>query len=183
MDELERPEPSLWVRRFTHLLRPAGSVLDVACGSGRHTALLAGAGFQVTAVDRDISQLGHLAQMQGVRPVEANLEDGTGWPFPGVAFDAVVVTNYLHRPLFPAMLQALSSGGVLIYETFALGNEAYGRPSNPDFLLRPGELLEVVSDALSVVAYEHGTRQTPRPAVVQSLVAVNAAPPFSLGPR
>ncbi|MEM1197871.1 MAG: class I SAM-dependent methyltransferase [Pseudomonadota bacterium] len=183
MVQIERPEPSLWVRRFVHLVRPGGAVLDLACGSGRHTVLLSGAGFQVTAVDRDISKLGHAASMSGVRPVEADLEDGTGWPFPGVAFDAVVVTNYLHRPLFPSILQALSSGGVLIYETFASGNQAFGRPSNPDFLLQPGELLDVVSGALSVVAYEHGTQQTPRPAVVQRLVAVNGAPPFSLEPR
>ncbi len=183
MDLSERPEPSLWVSRFMHLVRPQGRVLDLACGSGRHTALFAKAGFLVTAADRDISKLGHLAEARGVRPVEVDLEAGAGWPFPGEAFDAIVVTNYLHRPLFPAILAALAQGGVLIYETFADGNQAFGKPSNPDFLLQPGELLDVVSGSVTPVAYEHGIRQVPRPAVVQRLCAVKGVPPFSLEPR
>ncbi|MEM8686446.1 MAG: class I SAM-dependent methyltransferase [Pseudomonadota bacterium] len=183
MGQLAHPEASLWVSRFMHLVRPGGSCLDLACGSGRHTALFVGAGFQVTAVDRDVSKLADLAKTPGVTPVEADLEDGPGWPFPKDTFDVVVVTNYLHRPLFPAILAALGPEGVLIYETFAEGNEAYGKPSNPDFLLRAGELLDVVSGTLSVVAYEHGRRRTPRPAVVQRLAAVNGAPPFSLETR
>ena len=176
-------EPSAWVSRFMHSVRPGAEVLDLACGSGRHTALFSDAGFKVTAVDRDIGQLGPLADAQGVVAVEFDLEGEAGWPFPGRTFGALVVTNYLHRPLFPAIVSALKPGGVLIYETFAQGNEVYGKPSNPDFLLRPGELLAAVDGALTVVAYEHGILENPRPAVVQRLCAVNGAVPLSLRPH
>lgn len=167
------PPPSPWVAHFAALVPPGGSVLDVACGAGRHAAFFAGRGHPVTAVDRDVSAL---APATGIEIVEADLEDGRPWPLPGRRFAAVVVANYLHRPLFPALLGALAPGGVLIYETFAVGNEAYGRPRNADFLLRDGELLEAVRGRLSVVAYECGHVERPNPAVVQRICAIGRIP-------
>lgn len=143
-------------------------MLDVACGAGRHSRHLASLGHEVLAVDRDVT--GFAAQPAGVALVQADLESGP-WPFPGRRFDAIVVTNYLHRPLLPLLVASLEPGGVLIYETFASGNERFGRPSNPDFLLRPGELLEAVRGILRVVAYEDRVVQVPRPAAIQRLCA------------
>lgn len=163
---------SPWVER--HLAAaPAGPVLDVACGSGRHVRLALWLGRPVTAIDRDVSGLADLDGARGLEIVRADLEDGSPWPLPGRRFAAVIVTNYLHRPLFPALLAALQPGGTLIYETFAVGNERYGKPSRPDFLLRPGELLEMAqAGGLAVAAYEHGHVAAPRPAVIQRLCAV-----------
>jgi hypothetical protein len=129
------------------------------------------------AVDRDGKALCALEGVQGVRTLQADLENGP-WPLAGNRFDGIVVTNYLHRPLFPALLGALSDAGVLIYETFAAGNERFGKPSNPAFLLRPGELLQVVRDRLRVLAYEDCHVEGPKPAMVQRIVA--AGPGFSL---
>ncbi len=162
--------PSAWVLRWLPLLRPGSAVLDVACGSGRHARLFAAAGHVVDAVDRDAAAITSLAGVQGIHSLCADIEAGP-WPYAGRRFDAVVVTNYLHRPLFPALIDAVAPGGLLIYETFAAGNERHGRPSNPDFLLREGELLERVAGVLAVVAYEHGTTLIPKPAVVQRLCA------------
>ena len=161
-------EPSAWVTRWSTLINPRGSVLDVACGSGRHLRWLAAQGFAVTGVDRDATALSGL-ESHG-RAVVADIESGP-WPLQGERFDGVVVTNYLWRPLWPALLASLAARGVLIYETFALGNEAYGKPSNPEFLLRPGELL-AVCQGLHVVAYEDGLLDTPLRRV-QRVVAVN----------
>jgi SAM-dependent methyltransferase len=144
----ESLEPSAWVTRWAALVT-RGPVLDVASGSGRHARVFSSKGLQVTAVDRAPQEI------PGVRFVQADLEDGSPWPFAGQRFGAIVVTNYLHRPLFPLIAAALEEGGTLIYETFMLGNERYGRPSNPNFLLRPGELLEAFG-ALTVVAFEQG---------------------------
>jgi len=144
----ESLEPSAWVTRWAALVT-RGPVLDLASGSGRHARLFSARGFEVTAVDRDPHTI------PGIRFVKADLEDGSPWPFAGQRFGAIVVTNYLHRPLFPAIAAALDEGGVLIYETFMLGNERYGRPSNPNFLLRPGELLAAFG-ALTLVAFEQG---------------------------
>jgi SAM-dependent methyltransferase len=144
----ESLEPSAWVTRWA-ALATRGRVLDIASGSGRHARLFAARGLEVTAVDRDPQAI------PGVHFVKADLEDGSPWPFAGQRFGAIVVTNYLHRPLFPLIPAALEEGGVLIYETFMLGNERYGKPSNPNFLLRPGELLEAFG-ALTVVAFEQG---------------------------
>jgi SAM-dependent methyltransferase len=166
-------QPSAWVRRFLPLIRRGGKALDLAAGGGRHTRLLLDMGLRVTAVDRDVEALSALA---GPRcTISAiDLETGEPWrPFGG-GYDAVVVTNYLHRPLFPAIRNALAAGGVLIYETFAVGNERLGRPSNPDFLLRPGELLEAFA-GLMVVAFEQGEVSVPRPAVIQRIAAINGA--------
>jgi SAM-dependent methyltransferase len=146
-------------------------VLDLAAGSGRHTRLLRASGYRVAAVDRDASGLSDLRGDAGVEIVEADLETGR-WPFAEQSFDGVVVTNYLHRPLLPLLAGSLTDGGVLIYETFAEGNEAYGRPSNPDFLLREGELLDAFSPRLRIVAYEHSYEDTPKPAVRQKICAV-----------
>ena len=159
--------PSEWVRRWAHLVRPGGRVLDVACGSGRHARFLAGLGLRVLGVDRDPTPVDGVP---GVELQVADLEDGS-WPLEGERFDGVVVTNYLHRPLFPRLVEALAPGGVLIYETFALGNERYGRPSSPDFLLQPNELLERTR-ALRPVAFEQGRIAQPKAAVVQRLCAV-----------
>jgi SAM-dependent methyltransferase len=171
---------SVWVLRFASLIRAGGEVLDLACGEGRHAQPLAGLGLRVEAVDRDAEALATLAGVENVRARRADLEDGA-WPYAGRGFDGIVVTNYLHRPLFPYLVAALAAGGVLIYETFMLGNERFGRPSNPDFLLRPGELLEAFGQALHVVAFEQGEVAQPKPAVVQRLCAVRGPGPFRLG--
>ena len=164
--------PSPWVRRFAPQIRVGGLVLDVACGAGRHARYLAGLGYRVEAVDRDTGALQELADVAGVTTRNADLEHGS-WPYSGHQFDAIVVTHYLHRPLFPHLLEALADGGVLIYETFAAGNERYGRPGNPDFLLKPGELLELTRSRLRVVAYEDLHVELPRPAMIQRLCAIN----------
>ncbi len=164
-------EPSPWVARWAPLIRPKGRVLDLACGSGRHTRLLARLGYYVEAVDRDVSVLGDAGHLDGVFVREADLENGP-WPYQGERFDGIVVTNYLHRPLLPLLLASLDAGGVLIYETFALGNEKFGRPRNPAFLLRPGELRELVRGRLRIVAYEEVTLPEPRPAKLQRICAI-----------
>jgi SAM-dependent methyltransferase len=167
-------EPSPWIVRFAHLVPREARVLDLACGHGRHTRFFAGRGARVLAVDRDADALSTLAGVRGVETRVADLEAG-GWPLGDERLDAIVVTNYLHRPLFAPMLAALAPDGALLYETFAVGNEAYGRPSNPDFLLREGELLERVSGRLHVVAFEQGEIALPKPAVVQRICAVGPA--------
>ena len=161
-------EPSAWVARWVTLIRPGGAVLDVACGSGRHARLLARMGFEVDAVDRDAS-LFH-DKPEGVRLLEADIESGP-WPYAGRRFDGIVVANYLHRPLLATLVDSLEPGGTLIYETFAQGNERFGKPSNPAFLLAPGELLDAVRGRLSVVAYEDLVVDTPRPAAIQRICA------------
>jgi len=163
------PPPSAWVRRFLPLIKPGGLVLDLAAGSGRHSRLLRHSGFAVCAVDRDVAGLLPLAGA-GCEVRHIDLETGGAWPL-GTMYDGIVVANYLHRPLLPTIGQALAPGGILIYETFALGNERFGRPRNPDFLLRPGELLEAFA-ILAVVAFEQGEVTAPRPAVIQRIAAV-----------
>lgn len=172
-------EPSFWVRRFAPLVPAGGPVLDVACGGGRHTRLFIERGHPVTAIDRHVDLVRDLDGRAEI--IEADLEDGSPWPLPGRRFAGVVVTNYLYRPLFPALLAALDAGGVLIYETFARGNEHYSRPRNPDHLLAAGELLDLVAGTLQVVAFEQGI--TPKPAVVQRLCAVRADEPVTLPDR
>ena len=145
-------------------------MLDVACGEGRHLRYLQSLGFAVVGVDRDEAALAALRGIDGVEIRVADIEAGP-WPFATGEFDGVVVTNYLHRPLFPELVGALRPGGVLICETFALGNERYGRPSNPAFLLRPAELLHSV-EPLAVVAFEQGLVSAPKQAVIQRVCAV-----------
>ena len=175
--------PSPWVVRFLPLIRPGGRVLDVAAGGGRHARLLLQRGFCVVAVDRDITAL---LPLRGPRCEvrELDLEDGQSWPL-GSGWDGIVVTNYLHRPLLPDLAGALAAVGILIYETFMLGNERLGRPRNPDFLLHPGELLAAFP-ALTVVAFEQGEIAAPRPAMIQRLCARNGAAgplPLDIGRR
>jgi len=163
------PPPSAWVERFLPLIRSRGLVLDLAAGNGRHSHLMRDSGFAVRAVDRDVSALLTLAGPRcEVRQID--LETGAPWPL-GDGYDGIVATNYLYRPLLPAIARALAPDGVLIYETFVLGNERLGRPRNPDFLLRPGELLEAFA-MLTVIAFEQGEVTVPRPAVVQRIAAV-----------
>ena len=170
--------PSAWVQRWARLIRPGGTVLDVACGSGRHVRWLAAEGFRVTGVDRDAEALAPLAAL--AETVVADIEGGP-WPLPGRRFDAAVVTNYLWRPLMPALLSSLADGGVLIHETFADGNASVGRPSNPDFLLRHGELLQLAG-GLRIVAYEDGFLEAPE-RFVQRIAAVREGPPAGLPAR
>jgi len=160
--------PSAWVQRWAPLLRKGGAVLDVACGGGRHARLFSRLGHPVDAVDRDPEAIAALAGVAGVTGLCADIEGGP-WPYDGRAYAAVVVTNYLHRPLFPHLLSALAPGGLLIYETFGVGNEAYGRPANPEFLLRPRELLELAGPELHVLAYENLYETHPKPAVIQRI--------------
>lgn len=166
--------PSTFVTRWANLVPEGARVLDVAAGRGRHARLFAARGAQVLAVDRDAEAL---AALSGVAGVEARCVDleAAPWPFGDETFDAVIVTNYLHRPLFPALLAGLALDGALIYETFAAGNQHFGRPSNPAFLLEPGELLYRVGGRLRVVAFEQGEIPAPRPAVVQRIAAVGTA--------
>ena len=159
--------PSPWVERWAPLIRQ-GTVLDVACGRGRHARYFLQRGLNVVAVDRDSQEI------PGARFIRADLEDGSPWPLAGERFGGIVVTNYLHRPLLATLRDSLAEGGVLIYETFMLGNERYGRPSNPAFLLRPGELLEAFR-GLRVEGFEEGPVAEPKPAVIQRLCAVRAA--------
>ncbi|WP_029009177.1 class I SAM-dependent methyltransferase [Azospirillum halopraeferens] len=169
-----------WVVRFAGLVAPEGSVLDLACGGGRHLRLFRDRGHPVTGVDRDLGGVADLTGAPGVELIRADLEDGSPWPLAGRRFAGIVVTNYLHRPLFGPLIDALAPGGVLLYETFAAGNERFGKPSNPAFLLHPGELAEAVRGHLQVVAFEQGVTARPRPAVVQRLAAVAADGPVAL---
>ena len=153
-------------------------MLDLACGHGRHARFFADRGHRVVAVDRDESALATLAGQARIEPRRLDLEGGP-WPLAGEEFGAIVVTNYLHRPLFPFLLAALAADGVLLYETFARGNEAFGRPSNPDFLLQRDELWQMAERRLTVVAFEQGARRGAAPgAVLQRLAAVGPARPW-----
>jgi SAM-dependent methyltransferase len=170
--------PSPWIVRFAPLVRPGGAALDLACGGGRHARLLAARGHPVEAVDRDAAAIRSLAGATGITAHVADLE-GEPWPYPGRRFDAVVVTRYLHRPLFPSIAAALADGGVLLYETFMRGHERLGRPSRPEFVLAPGELLSAFA-GLTVVAFEQGRIEEPTPSVVQRLCAVRGLAPDAI---
>lgn len=165
--------PSPWIVEWAGLIAPDAAVLDIAAGGGRHTRFFADRSHEVTAIDRNV---GALTVQPNVEVVQADLEDGSPWPLPGRSFGAVVVTNYLHRPLFPALIGALAPGGVLLYETFMEGNERFGHPRNPEFLLKDGELLDIVRGRFSVIAYEARMTSEPKMAMVQRIAARLLAP-------
>ena len=182
--------PSSWVTRWAHLFQPGATALDLACGSGRHTRWLAARGLVVTALDRDADAVAPLRPLADV--VVADIESGvpgqssdsgesSAWPLGDRQFDLVLVTNYLWRPLWPLVLGAVRPGGLLVYETFAEGNETVGRPARPAFLLRPGELLQVCR-GWRVLGYEDGFLEGP-PRFVQRIVALNPASGPALPPR
>jgi SAM-dependent methyltransferase len=158
-------------------------VLDVACGTGRHTRLALQRGLAVTAIDRDTSRLGEQSQRTDVEVITADLEDGSAFPLAGRKFDAVIMTNYLWRPILPALFATVASDGLLICETFARGHEALGRPSSPDFLLKPNELAEVAIGAgLVVMAFEQVREDEPWPRIVQRIAAVGPIHPWVVAP-
>lgn len=167
--------PSPWVQRWSALVPSGARVLDVACGSGRHTRWFAARGAKVTAIDRDAAALAPLRSLPegAVEVIEADIENAP-WPLADRRFDAVIVTNYLWRPLLPTLVASIAEGGVLIYETFARGNASVGKPSNPAFLLEPGELLRAAA-GLRVVAYEDGFIAAEPQRFVQRIAAVREA--------
>jgi len=165
--------PSAWVVRWADRVPAGGRVLDLACGNGRHARFFAARGHPVEAVDRDSAKLAAVSGVPGITARCADLEKGA-WPYERERFAGIIVTNFLHRPLFPHLLSGLTPEGVFIYETFAVGNERYGRPANPAHLLNPGELLELVRGRLLVIAYEDLFVSDPKPAVVQRICAINS---------
>lgn len=168
-------DPSPWIERHAGLIRQNGEVLDLACGNGRHARYLASLGHRVTAVDTDVSRVAELADQDRIAIIEADLEQDP-WPFDGREFDGVIVVNYLYRPHFSLLIKVLKDGGVLIFDTFARGNEKIGRPRNPAFLLEPGELLTAFAASLSVVAYDYGECSRPERAVRQRMCAIKLDP-------
>jgi SAM-dependent methyltransferase len=164
--------PSPWVRRFAHLVERGGAVLDLAAGAGRHARFFAGRGHPVTAVDRNLDGMADLSADHPIERIQADLEDGSPWPLGDRQFAGIVVTNYLHRPLLPRLGDTLAPGGVLIYETFAVGQAQFGRPASENYLLRPNELLEAYAGTLAIVGFEHGIDHAPGPKAVQRLAAV-----------
>lgn len=166
--------PSPWIVRHAGLARAKGRVLDVACGGGRNGRFFLQRSHPTVFLDIDGAKVRDLKGTNGVEIMETDLETKTpnAWPFDSASFAVVVATNYLWRPLMPALIDSIAPGGVFLYETFAVGNEAFGRPKNPDFLLKAGELLEMVRGKLRVVAFGQETRRTPNPAVVQHIAAV-----------
>ena len=160
--------PSNWISRFAKLTPKGGQVLDLACGSGRHCDYFLNLGHPVTALDRHVEKL---TPRDGLEIIRHNLEDGSSFPLENRQFCAVVVVDYLFRPLLPSLVSAVAPGGLLLYDTFAAGNEVFGRPRNPDFLLQPGELKDVVRHELVISNYFHGQISQPKPAVKQRICA------------
>ncbi len=183
-DRPQSPETDIspWVRRFSALVRPGGAALDLACGHGRHARWLCDRGLSVVAVDIDVSGLADLSGNPAVEVIQADLE-GAAWPLTGRLFDAVIITNYLHRPHFERLSSLLRPSGLLLIDTFAAGNEKFGRPRNPDFLLSPGELLRICDADLRPIAFEQGYEEVPRPAIRQRLCAWRSAKPAPLAPH
>lgn len=164
--------PSPWVVRHAQSIPARGKVLDLACGSGRHARFLAGLGYPVLAVDRDARALAGVSTIKGIMTRQLDLE-GEEWPLAGQVFDGIVVTNYLWRPRLPDVLALLAPGGALIYETFMVGNAAYGKPSNPAFLFQAGELRQLAAAAgLREVDYAEGYVASPKPAMRQAICAI-----------
>ena len=162
-----------WLRRHADLIKPQGRVLDMASGSGRNARWLAAQGFEVEAVDRDEAALLSMQSIRNINTRVADLEN-KAWPYHGQKFDAIVVCRYLHRPLLPLLPECLKEDGVLIYETYMQGHEVYGRPQNPDFLLKPNELLQTLMPELLPVAFEQGYNEAEH-AVLQRICAIHSA--------
>jgi SAM-dependent methyltransferase len=171
--------PSSWVQQYMGLIRPGGKVLDLACGKGRHTRLLHTRNHPVVAADRDLAGVQDLQNADRIDLRQLDLET-PDWPFEGQQFAGIIVTNYLYRPHLQALSTSLDPDGVLIYATFAAGHEAFGRPQNPDFLLRHNELLDTFGEQLFVVAYEQVTEREPAPAVRQRICATGLSHPDAL---
>ena len=163
--------PSDWISRYAGLIAEGGHVLDLACGGGRHTRFLRDRGLRITAIDIDTAGVADLADDPLVEIVEMDLERPGAEPLAGRRFDTVVVTDYLFRPLLVPLVDCLEPGGVFLYETFGVGNERFGRPRNPDFLLQRGELLALAEGRLTVVGYEHSAVPPPTPKIVQHICA------------
>lgn len=170
MSLINKNEISSWVARFSPLIPREGRVLDLACGSGRHSRFLADSGYRVEALDRDANALAGLKDIPGLCVRQADIENGP-WPYAGEKFSAIIVTNYLWRPIMPLLMQALDKGGLLIYETYMVGNERFGKPSNPAFLLRKDELRFMVREHLDIIAFEQGEITQPRQAMMQRICA------------
>lgn len=171
--------PSPWVKRFITSVNDGGCILDVACGGGRHLRLALELGYTVMGIDRDLSRLDDIAERKDVGLVEADLETGRDFPLKSMSYDGVIVTNYLWRPILSDIIGCVADDGVLIYETFALGHERHGKPSNPEFLLKNNELVEAVSPKLVVVAFEHGKRQGTNTNIVQRIAACGPKHPWA----
>lgn len=166
-------EPSPWILRFSEQIPAGEEVIDIACGKGRHGRLFLEKGHPVVFVDIDTDGLDDLGGRSDVSVIETDLETDGFWPFAGHAYAGVIVTNYLWRPILPKIIDLVAPGGLLLYETFAVGNEAFGKPSNPDYLLKPDELRDAVDGKLDVLAFEQLETKTPRPAVIQHIAARN----------
>jgi len=163
-------EPSCWLQRHSSLIPHSGPILDIAAGSGRHTQYLLDKGHVVISIDKDVSRLARIKSSR-LFIARVDLETPKPWPFKNGAFAAIIVTNYLHRPLLPQIINGLAVGGLLVYETFANGNEKFGKPTNPDYLLKAGELIQLTLGHLHILAYEDLTVDQPRPAQIQRIVA------------
>lgn len=175
---------SSWVSRFVSGIAAGGQVLDVACGGGRHLRAALAAGHRVVGVDINLAGVADLAGRPDVELIEADLQAGAPPPFAGQKFDGVIVTNYLWRPILPDIVKAVAPAGLLIYETFAIGNAGFGKPSNPDYLLKPGELLDFIRPSLMPICFETVTVDAAKPKAVQRIAAVGPEHPWlSLPPQ
>jgi SAM-dependent methyltransferase len=180
--QLSASNPSPWVSRWYCGTQKGGRILDVACGSGRHFSMSLSSGQHVVGIDKDFSNSSYRSpDTKNLTLLQHDLEDGSPFPVAGQKFSGVIVTNYLHRPILPAIVDAVADDGILIYETFAVGQEAYGKPSNPNFLLRPGELLEAVAGRLHVFGYLHSRESAPD-RMIQSIAAVGPRHRWLLDP-
>ena len=165
---LENPSP--WFVKYAPLINKKGRVLDLACGNGRHAIWLAKQGYQVDVIDRDVDVVSNMVGMDNIKVSIIDIETGD-WPQSDQRYDGLIVSRYLYRPLLHTFATMLNPRGVLIYETFMMGNECYGKPSNPDFLLLPNELLEIYSPLLNIISFEQVHEEMPRPAVMQRICA------------